>query len=55
MKRRNNAEEIQKRLDAWRKLTPQQQLDELDRRLGVGVGAAVQRKILRKKLKGDAK
>jgi len=27
----------------WRKLSPKEQIDELDRRLGVGIGAARQR------------
>lgn len=39
IKRKEGAE----RQEAWSKLTPQQQLDELDRRLGKGVGATKQR------------
>ena len=44
-KRRRQAEH-EERLEAWRKLTPQQQLLELDRRLGVEEGAQRQRKKL---------
>lgn len=35
---------------AWRKLSPQEQLAEIDRRLGKGVGAKRQRKILAERL-----
>ena len=41
-KRRRQAEH-EERLETWRKLTPQQQRLELDRRLGPGVGAQRQR------------
>jgi hypothetical protein len=34
---------IDERLNHWRSLTPQQQLTELDRRLGKGIGAKKQR------------
>lgn len=34
---------VQERLDAWRELSPAQQLATLDRRLGKGVGAEKQR------------
>lgn len=36
-------EEGVERLEYWRGLTPTQQRDDLDRRLGVGVGAKRQR------------
>jgi hypothetical protein len=35
--------EAVERNNAWNSLTPQQQLADLDRRLGVGIGAAKQR------------
>jgi hypothetical protein len=35
--------EAVKRNEAWNKLSPAQQLAELDKRLGVGIGAAKQR------------
>lgn len=38
-----NREVIAERLEKWRKLTPQEQLADLDRRLGPGVGAVKQR------------
>lgn len=41
-KRRESLE----RLEHWRTLTPEQQIEELDRRLGKGVGATRQRKRL---------
>jgi hypothetical protein len=47
MKRRQPAKEaIAERLAAWQKLSPTEQLDALDRRLGKGKGAAKQRKRL---------
>lgn len=38
--------EGEQRNKAWRKLTPAQKIASLDRRLGVGVGARRQRKLL---------
>lgn len=38
----------EERVAEWRKLTPQQQLEELDRRLGKGVGAVKQRARIQK-------
>ena len=53
---RHSADDIQAREDAWRKLTPQQQLDKLDERLGIGVGARQQRaRLLRSLLKKPSK
>lgn len=43
--------EEQERLEAWRELSPQQQLNSLDGRLGVGVGAVKQRKRIEMQLK----
>ena len=51
---RYRAERQQKERDErnaeWRALTPQQQVQELDRRLGVGLGAAKQRKRIAERL-----
>lgn len=46
-------EEAQVRNDGWASLTPQQQLDALDSRLGKGVGAVKQRAKLQSKINGD--
>jgi len=43
-------EEGQERNDAWRALSPSEQLADLDRRLGKGVGATRQRKKLASEL-----
>lgn len=54
MRNRNDRKEKRKaeneeRLEYWRSLTPKQQIQDLDRRLGKGVGAKKQRaKILAK-------
>jgi hypothetical protein len=42
------------RNEAWRELSPERQLRELDRRLGRGVGAARQRTRLARRAKGAA-
>jgi len=47
--------ESQDRLESWRKLSPQQQLDALDARLGKGVGATKQREKLNAKLSEETK
>jgi hypothetical protein len=47
--RQMKAEEAQERHVAWEMLTPQQQLKELDRRLGKGIGAKKQRARLAKR------
>ena len=44
-------QEAEKRNEAWEKLTPQQQLEQLDIRLGKGLGAKKQRRRLSKKLR----
>ena len=43
MRRKVLREQTAERTEIWRKLTPQQQLDALDARLGKGVGAVKQR------------
>jgi hypothetical protein len=44
----------QERNELWRKLTPEQQLKELDLRLGIGIGATRQRaKIISKNTKDE--
>lgn len=45
---KTKAEQAIERNEAWAKLTPAQQLGELDRRLGKGVGAQKQRARLAK-------
>lgn len=45
---KTKAEQAIERNEAWAKLTPAQQLNELDRRLGKGVGAKKQRARLAK-------
>lgn len=57
MKRKNfprrkeeRARKAQLSISQWRKLTPQEQLSSLDRRLGVGVGAVKQRKRLNEQI-----
>ena len=53
---RHSTDDILKREEAWRKLTPRQQLDKLDERLGIGVGARQQRaRLLRSLLKKPSK
>ena len=42
------------RNEAWRAKSPKEQLEELDKRLGVGVGAKKQRARLEAKLKGTS-
>lgn len=44
-------QEAAARVEEWRKLTPQEQLNELDRRLGKGLGAARQRAMIAKRIK----
>ena len=44
-------EEAEKRNTRWRAMTPEKQLEELDKRLGKGKGAKKQRSKLLKKLK----
>lgn len=44
--RARRREEGEQRNEAWRKLTPAEQLASLDRRLGKGVGAKRQRRKL---------
>lgn len=48
---KTKAEQALERQASWAKLTPAQQLNELDRRLGKGVGAKKQRAKLTKILK----
>lgn len=47
--------EAAERQSEWAKLTPKQQLADLDRRLGAGVGAKKQRARLAEKLNEDSK
>ncbi len=42
-RKQERLDEITSRREAWQSLSPQKQLAELDRRLGVGVGAGKQR------------
>jgi hypothetical protein len=44
-------EEEAERVEAWRELTPKQQLNSLDGRLGTGVGAVKQRKRIEMQMK----
>lgn len=50
-KRDQRREEAAARVEEWRKLTPQEQLNELDRRLGKDLGAARQRAMIAKRIK----
>ena len=53
---RHSVDDIKAREEAWRSLTPRQQLDKLDERLGIGVGARQQRaRLLRSLLKKPSK
>lgn len=49
-KKRKHAES-EERNTAWRSLSPQQQLDSLNERLGINVGAKKQRKSILKGIK----
>ena len=55
----NSRKELKNKLaqeqnELWRKLTPEQQLKELDLRLGIGIGATRQRaKIISKNTKDE--
>jgi hypothetical protein len=50
MEKSKKQQDIEGKLVAWRKLTPAEQLADLDRRLGKGVGAAKQRARIQAKL-----
>lgn len=50
-KKHERRADAQKRVDEWQLLTPSQQWDELDKRLGPGKGATKQRERIFKKLK----
>lgn len=47
-RREQRQKEAQQRNDKWKQLSPQQQLAELDQRLGKDIGAARQREKLKK-------
>lgn len=51
-KKAQNQPVIEKRLEDWRSLTYNQQMQELDKRLGVGVGAKKQRARIRIEIEG---
>ena len=50
-RRKGNSAEVEARLEEWRAKTPVEQLADLDRRLGVGIGARKQRKRIQAQIK----
>jgi hypothetical protein len=50
MEKNTKQQEIEGKLTAWRKLSPADQLADLDRRLGKGIGATKQRARIQAKL-----